>query len=122
MLFRSKYDLFWGTGQSGWEVLGISKAADGQFLTSEIIYQKKTFSIGGVGGRGSTMVGILAFGPTCPRFDSKHPRISLEEKIIDVAEINPWHCLEESGQWLENLDQTHIMLHSGKPALQSNIS
>ena len=26
-------------------------------------------------------------------------------KIIDVAEVNKWLWLEESGQWLENVDQ-----------------
>ena len=27
-------------------------------------------------------------------------------------------CLERSGQWLENVDQTHLVLASGKLALQ----
>ena len=27
-----------------------------------------------------------------------------EEKIVDVAEVNQWHCLEESEQWPENVD------------------
>ena len=44
-----------------------------------------------------------------------------KEKIINVAEFNPWHWLEESGQWLENVDQTHIVLPNGKPVAQQNI-
>ena len=30
-----------------------------------------------------------------------------EEKIIDVAEVNQWRWVEESEQWVENVDQTH---------------
>ena len=32
------------------------------------------------------------------------PKKLSEEKIVHIAEINEWHCLEESGQWLENVD------------------
>ena len=38
-------------------------------------------------------------------------------KIVDVAEVNQWCCLEESGQWLENVDQTHLVVASGKLVL-----
>ena len=31
-----------------------------------------------------------------------------EEKIIDVAEVNQWRWVEESEQWLENVDRTHL--------------
>ena len=41
-----------------------------------------------------------------------------EEKNIDVAEVNQRHWLEENGQWLENVDWTHLFLASGKPILQ----
>ena len=40
-----------------------------------------------------------------------------EEKIINVAEVNSQHWLEESGQWLDNVDQTHLVLASGKLVL-----
>ena len=43
------------------------------------------------------------------------------EKIANVAEVNHQHCLEESGQWLENVDQTHLVMASGKLVLQNNI-
>ena len=39
-------------------------------------------------------------------------------KIMDVAEINQRRRLEESGQQLENVDQTHLDLASGKLAPQ----
>ena len=52
--------------------------------------------------------------PTVPEFFS-------EEKIADVAEVNQWHCLEESGQWLENVDRTHLVLASGKLILQKSL-
>ena len=42
------------------------------------------------------------------------PKIFSEEKNVDVAEVKPRPCLEESEQWLENVDQTHLILASGK--------
>ena len=35
-----------------------------------------------------------------------------------VAEINQQHWSEESGQRVENVDRTHLVLASGKPVLQ----
>ena len=46
------------------------------------------------------------------------PRILEEEKIVDVAEVNQWRCLEESREWIENVDQTHLVLASDKLVLQ----
>ena len=43
------------------------------------------------------------------------------EKIVDIAEVYQWHCLEGSGQWLENADQTYLVLASGKLVLLENI-
>ena len=43
-----------------------------------------------------------------PGFDSQHSR-----KKIDVAEIFGRHWLEGSGQRLENVDRTHLVLVSG---------
>ena len=31
-------------------------------------------------------------------------------KLVNVAEFNQRRCLEESGQWLENVVQTHLVL------------
>ena len=45
------------------------------------------------------------------------PRILAEEKIVDVAEVNQWRCLEESREWIENVDQTHLVLASDKLVL-----
>ena len=47
------------------------------------------------------MLNILASGPSLP----------------EVAEVNQLRWLKESGQWLENVHQTHQVLASGKPAL-----
>ena len=41
-------------------------------------------------------------------------------KIIDDAEFNQWRWLEESGQWLENVDRTHLVLAISKPVLQKS--
>ena len=38
--------------------------------------------------------------------------------ISDVAEVNQQHWLEESGRWFANVDQTYLVLASGKPVLQ----
>ena len=51
------------------------------------------------------MFSILASRPSC---DS-----NFEEKIADAAKVNQWDCLEESRQWLENVDQTHLVLVGG---------
>ena len=37
--------------------------------------------------------------------------------MINVAEVNQWRWLEESGQWLENVYQSHLVLDSVKPVL-----
>ena len=37
---------------------------------------------------------------------------------MDIAEVNQQPWLEESGHWLENVDQTHLNLASRKPVLQ----
>ena len=37
-----------------------------------------------------------------------------EELIVAVAEVNQRRCLEESGQWLENIDGSNLVLASGK--------
>ena len=40
--------------------------------------------------------------------------------LFDVAEVNQQPCLKESGQWLENVDRTHLGLASGKLVLQKS--
>ena len=60
------------------------------------------------------MVGILASEPSWPGFNSQRPQKISEEKIVDVAKFYQWRCLEESGLWLENFDQTQQVLASGK--------
>ena len=36
-------------------------------------------------------------------------------KIVNVAEVNQWRCLEQSVQWTV---KTHLVLDSDKPVLQ----
>ena len=66
------------------------------------------------------MVRILASQPKCPVFDSQHSQKIFRGKNINVAEVNQQRRLRESGQWLENVDQTHLVLACGKPVLQKN--
>ena len=40
---------------------------------------------------------------------------------VNFPEVNQWSCLEESGQWLENVDQTHLELASGRLVLQKRL-
>ena len=61
------------------------------------------------------MVSILASESSCPGFDSEH-----YQKIVDVAKVNLRRCFEKSGQWLENVDRTHLVLASGKTVLQKS--
>ena len=63
------------------------------------------------------MVSILASSPSCPGFNSQN---FIRGKIIDVAEVNQCCWLEESEHWLENVDQTHLVLASGSPVLQKS--
>ena len=60
------------------------------------------------------MASILASGLSCPGFDSQCAQKISEENINNIAEVNKWPWLEERVQWLENVDQTHLELTSGK--------
>ena len=66
------------------------------------------------------MVCILASGPSFPGSIPSIPQKISEDKIVDVAEVNQWHCLEESKQGFENFDQTHLVLANGKLVLQKS--
>ena len=56
-----------------------------------------------------------------PGFNTQHFPNFFRGKIIDVAEVNQQCRLDECGQWLENVDQTHLVLASGKPVLQKKL-
>ena len=58
------------------------------------------------------------FSPSSPGFHSQRSQKNFRGKIIYVAEVKQWCWLEESEQWLENIDQTRLALVSGKPVLQ----
>ena len=51
----------------------------------------------------STMVSTLASRPRV-----RIPAFPFQRKSVGVAEFNEWRCLEESGQWLENVDRTYL--------------
>ena len=44
------------------------------------------------------------------------PNFLRGKNIGYVAEANQQHCLEESEQWLESVDRTHLLLARGKLA------
>ena len=60
------------------------------------------------------MVSYLASKLSCLGSIPSVPKKNSEEKIVDVADVNQRCCIEESVQWLENVDQTHLELVSGK--------
>ena len=66
----------------------------------------------------------LAYLPLDPAALSLIPRVPKKnsvEKIVHAADLKQQHCLEKSGQCLENVDQTHLVLASGK-LVQQKIS
>ena len=71
-----------------------------------------------MGVQQSTMVSILACGPSCPSLIPRIPDNFSEEKIVDVAEVDQGRCLEESGQRLESVHPTHLELAISKLVLQ----
>ena len=56
------------------------------------------------------MVSVLASGPSCPRFVS--------QKKFQTKKLLRLLGVKESGQWLKNVDRTHLVLASGKLVLQ----
>ena len=63
----------------------------------------------------SQWIAYLLPDPAAPGSIPSVPR----KKIVDIAEGNQPGCLEERGQWLENVNQTHLVLASGKLVLQN---
>ena len=63
------------------------------------------------------MVGIVASRPICPGFDSKRSQKNFRGNIVNYQQI----CLEKSGQRLENVDRTHLVLASGKLVLKNEL-
>ena len=61
------------------------------------------------------------FSPSSHEFDSQRSQKNFKGKIIDVAQVNQPLLFEERGQWLEDVDQIHLVLASSKPALQKMI-
>ena len=62
------------------------------------------------------MVSKLASRSSCPAPSSI--RNFYIETIVDVGEVDQRHCLEESGQWVKNVDTIHLELASGNLVLQ----
>ena len=58
------------------------------------------------------MITNLLPDPAVPHLIPSVPKNFSEEKIVDGADVDKRHCLKESGQWLENVDQTHVILAS----------
>ena len=57
---------------------------------------------------------VVSGDPDAPGLNPSLTKKISEEKVIDVAEVNQWH-------WLENVKQSHLALASSKPVLQKDI-
>ena len=66
------------------------------------------------------MVSILASRPAALGLTPSFPKKFSGEKIVDVAEDNQQGCLQDCGQWLENVDWAHLVLYSGKAVLKND--
>ena len=69
------------------------------------------------GGRGGSIPQWLAFllpDPVAPGLIPGIPEILSDEKIVDYVEVNQQWCLEERGQWLDNVGWTYLVLVNGK--------
>ena len=58
--------------------------------------------------------------PAAPGSIPGIPQKISEEKIVDDPEVNLMGWFEESGQCLENADQTYLVLARGKLVLQKS--
>ena len=66
-----------------------------------------------MGGTIALWLEYLLPDPTAPGLIPSIPEFFFRGKMVDAAEVNQRRCIEESGQWLENVDQTHLVLASG---------
>ena len=76
-------------------------------------------------GQGSSIAQSLAYSlpsPAAPELIPGIPKKISSERIVDVAEVHQRCCLEESGQRLDYVNQTHLALASGKLVLQKKHS
>ena len=71
----------------------------------------------GLGDSIAQRCAYLLLDPAAPGLFPSIPKIFLEEKIINVDEVNQRRWLEERGQWLENVNQTFFEMASSKPLL-----
>ena len=71
-----------------------------------------------MGGLHRPEVACFCFSPRGPTIDYRYS----QKNYFDVAEIYQWRWLEECGQRLENVDQSHLVLASGKLVLQKTSS
>ena len=67
-----------------------------------------------MGGRITQWLSYLLPDPAAPGLIPSIPQIVSEEKTVNVAEVNQWCYLEESGLRLENVDPTHLVLANGR--------
>ena len=85
-------------------------------------YGTKSYSVLAQGGSIAQWLAYLLTDSPASGLTPNGPETCSDEKIVDVAEVNQWHCLEECEQRLETVAQTHLVLASGTLVLQTSIS
>ena len=66
------------------------------------------------------MVSILLPDPAALGSIPSIPEIISDEKCVNIAKVHQQCCLDESGQWRENVDQTHLVMASGNLKLRKS--
>ena len=66
------------------------------------------------GGIIAQWLAYLLADSAAPCFNTSVPKKFSEEKYKPIAEVNLWRLLKESVEWPENVDQSHLVLASGK--------
>ena len=63
-----------------------------------------------VWGSSAQWLAYLLWVPAALGLIPSIPTIYSEENIINAAEVNQWYWLEESRQWLGNVDRAYFVL------------
>ena len=72
-------------------------------------------------GRVAQLLLFLLPDPAAPGLIPCFPKNLQKQQISIFANVNQQRWLEESGQWLENVDGTHTVLARGNLVLQNNL-
>ena len=96
------------TGSKKYRLSDCQAALNGELTRS----YEKTIKCDNVGGTIAQWLAYLFPDPAALGLIPSVSGIFLEKKIVNVSEVNQQCCLEESEQWLENIDRTFWLVVS----------